>query len=227
MNKSNRTFIPSVVIVASGLAFSLVHAAATARAEKEPAALPIQLIIVPTDGPPASFTHALQTRLETQHKFGVTTTAPMLFPLGAEIGTSGQVSAAKIGDAGWHMCRKTAPSNAYCVVLTNRDINETDSGLRYYFARHFKGLSVISTARMVDLRSDKEVDLMTMHFELEKILTRANKMINKGLGFTHYGYGEANDRGSVMFAPILSLDDLDAMGEWYTGREVKQQVFQP
>lgn len=199
--------------------------AQTIIVDNEPTRLARQLIIVPTDGLPALFMSSLRTRLESQHKFGVTATVQMPFPHYAEIDNSGQFSAAIIAEEGLDICRRMAQANEYCVVLTNRDINEKDSGVRFFFAQHYEGISVVSTARMNRLNFGGKVNLVSTPFAADEVLSRVSKMINKGLGLSYYGYGLSNDRNSVMFAPIMSLDDLDAAGDWYTGREVKQKNF--
>ncbi len=38
-------------------------------------------------------------------------------------------------------------------------------------------------------------------------------MITKNIGIMYYGLEQSSDRKSVLFGPILSLDDLDSIGE--------------
>jgi hypothetical protein len=38
-------------------------------------------------------------------------------------------------------------------------------------------------------------------------------MVAKNLGLMYYGLKQTSDRRSVLFGPILGLDDLDAIGE--------------
>jgi len=44
---------------------------------------------------------------------------------------------------------------------------------------------------------------------------RLRKMVTRYIGFMLYGLPESTDRSSVLFQPLLSRDDLDAMGEEY------------
>ncbi len=47
----------------------------------------------------------------------------------------------------------------------------------------------------------------------EVLKTRLRKMITKNLGIMYYGLEQSKDRRSVMFGPILGVDDLDSVGE--------------
>jgi hypothetical protein len=47
----------------------------------------------------------------------------------------------------------------------------------------------------------------------ERLRVRLRKMVAKNLGLVYYGLTQASDRRSVLFGPILSLDDLDSIGE--------------
>jgi hypothetical protein len=43
--------------------------------------------------------------------------------------------------------------------------------------------------------------------------TRLRKMVSKNIGIMHYRLPQTTDRNSVLYGPILSLDDLDSIGE--------------
>ena len=183
------------------------------------------LIIVPTDGLPSLFLDGLRTRLAEQHKFEVLTTVQMALPTDTEIGTTGQHDIEKIGRAGWEVCHGISTSNEYCVVLTNRDINVKNSGLRYLFSQHRKGISVVSTARLSDANFGARLNLISAPIIAERTISRTAKLINKGVGLGYYGYALSTNRNSVMFAPVMSLSDLDSVGDWYQADEVKRDNF--
>ena len=37
-------------------------------------------------------------------------------------------------------------------------------------------------------------------------------MVKKAIGLQYYGYSRTTDLNSVMYSPIMSLDDLDIIG---------------
>ncbi len=47
----------------------------------------------------------------------------------------------------------------------------------------------------------------------ELLHTRVQKMITKNIGIMYYGLDQSTDRKSVLFGPILTLDDLDGVGK--------------
>jgi len=65
-------------------------------------------------------------------------------------------------------------------------------------------LGVISTARM---------GARLGPFERQIELARLRKMLTRYIGFMYFGLPESTDPKSVLYAPLLSLDDLDTMGE--------------
>jgi predicted Zn-dependent protease len=185
-----------------------------------------KLIIVPTDGFPSLFLTSLRTKLQAQHKFEVLTTVQMALPPNTEIGSTGQHEAVKLAEAGVEVCRNMAINNEYCVVLTNRDINTKESGLRFLFAQHYKGISVVSTARLNEANFGAQINLISTPIITELIVTRTAKLVNKGLGLGYYGYALNNNRRSVMFAPIMGLPDLDSAGDWYLENEVHKSNYE-
>jgi len=91
----------------------------------------------------------------------------------------------------------------YAVVLLHQDLNRPPFNLRYTFAVHStQGISVISTARMdprnYGLQPDDEL-----------LYSRLKKMVMKGIGYNIFGHKRSLDRSSVMYSPIMSVQDLD------------------
>ena len=48
--------------------------------------------------------------------------------------------------------------------------------------------------------------------------TRIRKIITKNIGMLYFGLPQSTDRKSVLFGPILGLDDLDSIGEDFGGQ---------
>lgn len=185
-----------------------------------------KLIIVPTDGIPSLFLTSLRTKLQAQHKFEVLTTVQTALPPNTEIKKTGQHEIIKLVEAGAEVCKNVAINNEYCVLLTNLDINTENSGLRFLFAQHYKGISVVSTARLNEANFGAQLNLISTTILSELIVNRTAKLINKGLGLGYYGYALSNNRKSVMFAPIMGLTDLDSIGDWYLDNELHKNNYE-
>ena len=96
------------------------------------------------------------------------------------------------------------------LALTGRDINSPDRSLRFNFALHDKAtrIGVISVARLVLGEGDKPAD--------DKIVwSRVYKMTKRLIGDVYFGYSRSADIHYVMYSPIMSLDDVDKMGQDY------------
>lgn len=111
----------------------------------------------------------LRTQLSEQYKFEVLITVPIALPPDTEIGSSGQHDIETIAAAGFQICRSQPVSGEYCVVLTNLDINRKGSGLRYLFAQHYKGLSVVSVARFSEVDFGARLDIISAPVIAERI----------------------------------------------------------
>ncbi|MDP1580591.1 MAG: peptidase, partial [Candidatus Didemnitutus sp.] len=98
------------------------------------------------------------------------------------------------------------PKTAF-IVLTNDDLNTEDGSTRFVFARHFHDdrLSIVSSARLRESFFDK-----LERPELTQL--RLYKMIKKTIGLQYYGYSRSTDLKSVMYSPVMSLQDLDDHG---------------
>ena len=99
-------------------------------------------------------------------------------------------------------------STPYTIVLTNYDINDEPFNLRFLFAQHSNNVSVVSIARM-DPRVYGGI------YDRELIYSRMKKLVKKGIGLEYYGYKLLTNKDNAMYAPIMSLRDLDEMGTGY------------
>ena len=68
--------------------------------------------------------------------------------------------------------------------------------------------AVLSTARMDPAWSADPANP-------DQLRKRQRKAATRMVGFLHYGYRETTDRRSVMFGPVLGIDDLDRLREDY------------
>jgi predicted Zn-dependent protease len=66
-------------------------------------------------------------------------------------------------------------------------------------------MSVVSMARM----QDSFYGAPSTPFRTK---ARMYKMVKKAVGLLYYGYDRSSDKKSVMYSPIMNLNDLDAVG---------------
>ena len=66
--------------------------------------------------------------------------------------------------------------------------------------------AVVSSARMDPANWGERGDAL-------RLRTRLRKMLSKNLGIMVYDLPQSRDRRSVLYGPILSLADLDSIGE--------------
>ena len=96
----------------------------------------------------------------------------------------------------------------FAVIITSKDINSPPYNLRFCFSAHTTGISVVSTARMDNRNFGLPADS-------ELLYTRLKKMVKKAIGSGYYGHKRVLDRNSVMYSPIMSVQDLDEIGMDY------------
>ena len=68
--------------------------------------------------------------------------------------------------------------------------------------------AVVSSARMDPMNYRQPPDA-------ERLGLRLRKMVSKYIGYMYFQLPSNSDRRSVMYSPILSVDDLDSIGEDY------------
>jgi len=103
--------------------------------------------------------------------------------------------------------KQTNNPNVLLIGITTSDMFIRAFDWKFAFAYRQDGrFVVVSTARM-----DPENYLEPPNPEL--LRTRVRKMISKSLGLLYYRLPESKDPRSVLYGPILGLDDLGMIGE--------------
>ncbi|MGH7407021.1 MAG: M48 family metalloprotease, partial [Candidatus Methylomirabilales bacterium] len=96
---------------------------------------------------------------------------------------------------------------AILIGITPYDMYIQEYTWRFAFAWREDGrFAVISSARMDPVNFRKTPDAALLH-------TRLRKILSKNIGIMYYRLPQSRDRNSVLYGPILSLDDLDSIGE--------------
>ena len=99
----------------------------------------------------------------------------------------------------------TTPKTTF-IVLTSVDLNGADGTTRFVFSTHFTGRkSVVSAARLSDAFFGR-AERPTITEE------RLYKIVKKSIGLQYYELPRSTKMESVMYSPIMSLEDLDAVG---------------
>jgi len=172
--------------------------------------LPVRVYLVPMEGIPPAYAASIAQHIEFRHKLRTKATTvlgkqPSMFDTEHR-----QYIANEIAKQADQVIKKpSAPiEQPFIIILTPYDINAQEFNLRFLFAAHFQGVSVISTARIdpVNYRLPRNDQLRD---------ARLMKLIDKAIGQQVHRYPISSDRKSVMYGPIMSVDDLDAIGAWY------------
>ena len=128
---------------------------------------------------------------------------------------SKQYNAGILAAVGLDIRSQIGNNDAYAIFLTNEDINVSDSGYNYVFSAHYENITVISLARTNPLNFGVIPKVIDVPFMFDKMKNRALKLINKSIGYGLYEYEALSNLKSVMYGPVLSLRDLDRVGDWY------------
>ena len=98
---------------------------------------------------------------------------------------------------------------AIVIGLTTYDLYIRAYSWQWAFAfRQDNRLAVVSIARMDPTNWGEPPNP-------DRLRTRLRKMVSKNLGIMYYGLPESSSRSSVLYGPILGLDDLDSIGETF------------
>ncbi|MBD9362143.1 hypothetical protein [Methylomonas fluvii] len=100
-----------------------------------------------------------------------------------------------------------ADGNTYFIFLTNRDINSRARNFRFQFSYHDKvcRCSVVSAARMHPEPENSPGGR-------QQLESRFIKMTKRAIGQMVLGWERSSDINDLMYSPIMSLDDIDHLG---------------
>ena len=169
---------------------------------------PVDVWLMPLEGFPPDYARELEKKFSTE--LGLNVRASVHAGRTQKMfGPSRQMISERVRDelkVPLHRLYDVTPKTIF-VVLTRDDLNGENGGTRFVFATHFppERLSVISMARLSDSFFGKPDSP-----EVTKL--RLYKMVKKAIGLQYFGYARATDLKSVMYSPVMSLDDLDAVG---------------
>lgn len=113
------------------------------------------------------------------------------------------------------MLRDASP-NTYFIVLTNRDINSKSGNFRFQYSMHspMVNTSVLSIAR---LQYNVDGSKATENVAAERV----TKMLMRIVGEMRLGWKRTSEPKSLMYAPVMSVEDIDRMSLSYTMKSHK------
>ncbi|AKU20230.1 hypothetical protein [Massilia sp. NR 4-1] len=98
------------------------------------------------------------------------------------------------------------------LLLTTRDLNTRSQNFRYQISYHnnLLNMSVISLARLFSYQDGQPLMDVTA-------ATRFYKMCKRTIGEARLGWQRSGDPSDLMYAPIMSIEDLDKIGLEHKG----------
>ena len=106
---------------------------------------------------------------------------------------------------------RDASPNTYFIVLTNRDINSNTRNFRFQYSMHSPAVntSVLSFARLLyNVDGSKATENVAAE--------RVTKMLMRIVGEMRLGWKRTSDPKSLMYAPVMSVEDIDRTSLSYT-----------
>lgn len=99
-----------------------------------------------------------------------------------------------------------AGPRTYFIVLTDRDINARSQNFRFQFSMHspMQRTSVLSVARLLLAKDGSPASA-------DVVCTRVQKMLMRTVGEMRLGWQRTSDPADLMYASLLSVDDIDGM----------------
>lgn len=110
-------------------------------------------------------------------------------------------------------------ARTYFIVLTNRDINSSTRNFRFQYSMHspMANTSVLSVARLLHTREGAPA-------APDVVGSRVGKMLLRIVGEMRLGWKRNDDPKDLMYAPIMSIDDIDRMDLAHTVQARKESV---
>jgi len=150
--------------------------------------------------------------LQAYYKQRYDLTVEILPPIGLEPVVVDERRRQLIAEELIEMLKRRYPEHArspqsILIGITEGDMYIREVNWRFAFARRDGDrFAIVSSARMDPVNFGYLPDE-------ELLQTRLRKMLSKNIGIMYYKLPQKSDRRSVMFGPILGIDDLDSMGE--------------
>lgn len=125
-----------------------------------------------------------------------------------------------LGAAATRMLREVS-RRTYFIVLTDRDINSKSLNFRFQYSMHspMSNTSVLSIARLLHTNDGSPAPA-------DVVASRVAKMLLRVVGEMRLGWKRVNDPTDLMYAPIMSIEDVDRMSLVHTVERRKHKPLQ-
>jgi len=197
------------------IALPLAAAAQNLDLDKTSPVDAVAFYVVPTDGIGENAVAGIARTLTKAFKLLVKATAWTPSDVNEPFPGSNQYPAEDYLPIGARLARtlRDVSPRTYFIVVTDRDINSRSQNFRFQYSLHgpMQNTSVLSIARLVHNADGSRADA-------EVIGLRALKMLVRIVGEMRLGWKRSSQPQDVMYAPIMSIDDIDRMDLEHTLR---------
>ena len=164
--------------------------------------------LVPVGETPASTVSALANYYRERLGVNVRVLHNFTLPLRATDRKRGQI----VAETAIGLLRSRFPRTKYLIGVADADMYSREAGYRFAFSNRDWGddwgVAIVSTARMDPTHFGQPADP-------ELLMARLKKMVTKNLLLVYYRLETSTDPKSVLFSPVMSVDDLDRMGQGF------------
>jgi predicted Zn-dependent protease len=179
----------------------------------------VALYVIPTDGVPEQFAANVARALTKDTGLWVKSTLKVPSENIEPFAGTNQYPADDYLPMGIRVSKQLQDTTArtYFIVLTDRDINARSQNFRFQYSFHnpMARTSVLSLARLLYEKDGSNASEDVVALRIQKLLLRI-------VGEMRFGWKRTNDPTDLMFAPIMSIEDIDRMSLIHAMQSRKQ-----
>jgi hypothetical protein len=181
----------------------------------------VDVYLLPLDDFPADLASRMADRLSRDLQLRVRASLPMGSADVRTLPGTHQLIAESIIDQAAKVGARLPSRSSHSIVIamTSRDMNSADHKVRFTFASHdnTKRVAVVSIARMSFAKYPAGLTGKTSASQSD-VDMRLYKMLKRAVGESYFGYTRSSNINDVMYSPLMSLNDLDAIGTDFVGK---------
>ena len=179
----------------------------------------VGLYVIPTDGVPEQFAAAVARALTKDTGLWVKSSMKVPSDNVEPFAGTNQYPADDYLPFGIRVSKQLQDTTArtYFIVVTDRDINSRSQNFRFQYSFHnpMARTSVLSVARLFYEKDGSAAPD-------DVVALRVQKMLLRIVGEMRFGWKRTNDPTDLMYAPIMSIEDIDRMSLVHTIQQRRQ-----